>query len=239
MYPLYYTPTKEHTRRIIPMAKVKRKVKDPTDPSRVPKLPKLRKRKVPDRFYERLGYMDIAKGSMGGEDDTEKRLFSWNAIMPCNHFCSVIEVCPFRNCRKPIVEDPVQDRDKGHDPRQVKCFVMVKYLKSVSSVILENFGEDLLESELLRVGMHLMPLYKNLCRLKIEEMGISLVVDTETGRISPIYREMRATIKDIEGLWNSLGLLELEKKLKRKIEIPDVDGIMEGNVTRTGMRAGK
>lgn len=218
------------------MAKRKKPKRVCKDPSERSWKPQLRRRKVPDRYYERIGYMDTAKGSMGGEEDTEKRLFSWNAIMPCNHFCSVIEVCPFRSGRSPIVEEGDQEDALG--PNRPKCTVMIRYLKNVSSVILENFADDLLESELLRIGMHLIPLYKNLCRLKIEEMGVNLVVEVDTGKISPIYKEMRATIKDIEGLWNSLGLRKLEEELRKKIKIPDVDGIMDGkSVVRKGMRA--
>lgn len=198
-----------------------------------PPRPTLRKRKVPERYYKRLGMMSLDKGTMGGLNDDEKRLISWNAIMPCLQTCGALEVCPYRSGGNPMVEDdPVK---KGN---HVKCYVMVQYLKSVSSIIMENFSNDLTETELFKVGMHLIPLYKNLCRLKIEEMGIIAVVDTYSSKISPIYREMRATIKDIEGLWNSLGLNELEAENRKKtiVPLPD-DTIFDEGGIRKGMKA--
>ena len=68
-------------------------------------------------------------------------------------------------------------------------------------------------------GMHLMPMYRTLARLKIEELGVNNIITTsDTGRkqANPIYKEIRDTIKLIDSLWHSLGLTKFAV-----VDIPD------------------
>jgi hypothetical protein len=53
-----------------------------------------------------------------------------------------------------------------------------------------------------------MPLYKILCKLKIEEMGVvQAVLPGKYGaRANPVYKEIRETIKLIAYMWKSIGL---------------------------------
>ena len=86
-------------------------------------------------------------------------------------------------------------------------------------MIFNNFGEVLDEPTFYRVGMHLMPMYRTLCRLKIEELGVNHIITTsDTGRkqANPIYKEIRDTIKLIDSLWHSLGLTKFAV-----VEIPE------------------
>jgi hypothetical protein len=54
-----------------------------------------------------------------------------------------------------------------------------------------------------------MPLYRLLCRLKIEEVGFNRAIyTTDKGnyKANPVFREMRETIKQIEQIWKTLNL---------------------------------
>jgi hypothetical protein len=86
---------------------------------------------------------------------------------------------------------------------------MLKYLKAVTQVIMTNYEKNLDEGQLYRVGMHIVPLYRNLCRFKIYELGVGSVVHTdEKGKrtVDPIYKEIREHIKLIEQMWKSVGI---------------------------------
>ncbi|MCP3681909.1 MAG: hypothetical protein GY861_04390 [bacterium] len=77
-------------------------------------------------------------------------------------------------------------------------------------MIFKNFSDVLDEPMLYQIGIHLMPLYKNLCKLKIEELGVkqAVTMNTKSGRdqINPIYKEIREHIKIIQMMWRDIGL---------------------------------
>ena len=61
--------------------------------------------------------------------------------------------------------------------------------------------------------MHLMPLYKTLCKLKMEELAVTQpVFATIRGdrKADPVYREIRETMKIIMACWKDLGLSSME-----------------------------
>lgn len=92
---------------------------------------------------------------------------------------------------------------------------MRAYISSVSDMIHRCYHDQLQADEqlLFRVGMHLIPLYKTLCKLKMEELGVTdPVFLTIRGdrKPDPVYREIRETIKLIMLCWKDLGLQGME-----------------------------
>lgn len=141
---------------------------------------------IPSYMQERMGKMGVMKGKT---DDGAVSLYSWDAVAECE-----VENCPaYLNC-------PYQ--------KEGKCHAQVQYLKAVTSIVFNNFDE-ITEPQLYRVGMHLVPLYKTLCRMKLEEIGTTSVAYTDSKgnrKVNPIFREIRETIKVIELTWKSIGL---------------------------------
>ncbi len=150
---------------------------------------------LPKRYYNELGHMKIIKGR--DHSDT-KQIISWETVRMCRgEHCPAYDLCEYNV--------------KEHSAERLKCRVETTYLRSIASIIYRNFISVLDEPTLTRVGMHLMPIYQNLCRLKIAEVGVATPVETdEKGRtyINPVYKEMREHIKLLEQTWRSIGLTE-------------------------------
>lgn len=103
-----------------------------------------------------------------------------------------------------------------------KCKVIMKYLRQVEKVILENYSKDMSEIDLFRVGMHLIPLYKQLARLKIVEMSLSSkdameITRSGTTKMHSLFKEIRECIRSIDSTWRELGIARYQQK-----EMPDI-----------------
>jgi hypothetical protein len=128
----------------------------------------------------------------------QDRFAVWTAVQECEGMnCVAAHACIYR------VVDPDYDRPK--------CTVMMKYLKQVEAMILYNFGKDLSEADLFRVGMHLIPLYKQLVRFKISEMaitsqGVAEFAKNGTTKINGVFKEIREVIRSIDAVWKELGM---------------------------------
>jgi len=111
--------------------------------------------------------------------------YSLDYVSECDDACPKFNKCPEQNYGN-------------------KCTIMDEYLQGVSSVIFREYKKDLNEEMLWKLGMHLMPLYRFLCRLKLEESALRSVVGFSskgTPWVHPIFREIRETIKSIEKTW--------------------------------------
>jgi hypothetical protein len=149
--------------------------------------------------------MNISRGTgMITDEFNEKKamikLYSWDVLPLCRS-----EQCPAAPFCHYITGALEPER----------CWVVGKYIKHTVDVIFGNIGDKMTESQLFRVGTGLIPLYRNLARLKIEEAGMNSALIR--GRMKstspqPIYREIRAHVKDIEALWKSIGLENLDFK---------------------------
>jgi hypothetical protein len=141
----------------------------------------------------RRGYFPVKDHT--GKELTKHYLFSWDVVPHCSDTnCPATKLCDY-------------PRDTG------KCQVTASYLRAAAQTIFQNFSEVLDEPTLYRVGIHLMPAYRTLCRLKIEELGIARVISVSAqGKptANPIFREIRETIKLIEMLWEKLGLSQYQ-----------------------------
>lgn len=135
------------------------------------------------------------------------QLYSWSAISRC-----IAEDCPaFESC----------EFEKGN-----RCGVEAHYIKNVEAMIIENFGLQLKKPDMFRIGLHLVPLYKILCKLKIYEQSVDasdMMVEDNRGhrKMDPVFKEIRDTYKTINMVWKEIGIDKLEP-LDNKNE-PQVD----------------
>ena len=148
---------------------------------------------MPRRFNDEIGRMHVMKGRDHGNT---KQILSWETVKPCRgERCGAYDLCEYLSRNIP----------------GSKCKVETIYLKAIASVIYRNFNTVMDEPTMMRVGMHLMPIYQNLCRMKIIEAGVVVAVDEDArGKLGlhPVYKEMRETIKLAEQTWRSLGLTD-------------------------------
>lgn len=144
-----------------------------------------------DDGIRKLHTTKIGKGKMRLTTGTSL-FYAWDAVPECS-----AERCPaFANC--------IYDKKD-------KCKVIREGLKGLSFVLFRNFKEKMTEDQLWRIGMHLMPLYRMLLRLNIEELGVDrVIVEDMRGirRINPLYKELRETIKTIDLTWKAIGISE-------------------------------
>lgn len=122
-------------------------------------------------------------------------LYTWDYVQDCTPRCPAYngEICHF----------------KKEGTR--KCAVMTMFLRGVADTVMMAVpeGEHIDQRALWRIGMHLMPLYQMLGRIKIEEATYTRVIYTDDkGRrkANPIFKELRETLKLIEAVWKSLNM---------------------------------
>lgn len=163
-----------------------------------------------DRFIARvtLGDQSLQKG----EVREGQQLIAWDCIQDC-----VPHNCPIgNNC--------VYSALSTSDP-SCKCSLQKQYLQSFVDMIFSTY-RYMDEGDMFRVGMHLVPLYSQLCRQKILEKSVDSIsyVDNKGNiRIHPIYRELRETMKTITSIWKDMGFQNVANP-----RLPD-SGIVKNN----------
>lgn len=129
-----------------------------------------------------VGMLSIHKGTL---DNFKVKMF--DAIPLCDENCPLYEeLCTY-------------DKTRRH------CDLRRQYITSVFDS-LSVAVKDWDEVAMLRVGMHLMPLYTMLVTFKMEAYNKQGQIRTKRGGIDPIYKEMRETIKMIDGMLKELGV---------------------------------
>lgn len=141
--------------------------------------------------------MKISKGFFA--EDT--LFYAWDAVDFCSGTnCIATEVCPY-------TQSGINKATGKFEQR--KCAVQKNFLRSLSVILYRNYYEIISESQLYRIGMHLMPLYKMLSKLYIVELGVERVAYSDAKgmvRVHPVYKEIRETVKSISQEWHNLGL---------------------------------
>lgn len=132
---------------------------------------------------------------------------------------TAIQECEYQNCVSACVCPYYYPQDEY---RTRKCHVIMKYLKEVERLVYDNFIDDLDEYDLFRVGMHLIPLYKQLGRLKIIEMsmatsGIMEITRSGTSKAHGLFKEMRECIRTIDQTWREIGVTK-----SRRVNDPEM-----------------
>ena len=141
---------------------------------------------IPITFREKIGTMKVSRGTMNGE----MLLYAWDVVQMCHPECRAQEYCSYVD-------------------RRYKCTVQYDYIKSFINVLFGNFREQIDEATMYQVGMHLIPMYRILCKMMIDELGFNTVMfpSPQAGwKVYPIYKEIRDQIKKIEETWKTLGL---------------------------------
>jgi hypothetical protein len=122
------------------------------------------------------------------------RFHVWNTLTPCmNEECPIYDDCPHEEKKK----------------RGGKCKVEQGYINSTAAMVYRTFRDRFTEDQFFIVGMHILPMYRHLCRMKIWEWAVREVMyEDEKGRrhLNPIYREIREQIKAISAQWRMLGV---------------------------------
>jgi hypothetical protein len=150
--------------------------------------------------------IDISCSSMTkGTVREGMELKSWDCIQDCNK-----DQCPIgHSCIYSASSSP-------------KCALQTEYLQSFVDIIFRTY-KYIDEADMFKIGMHLVPLYSQLCRMKIAEKGVTAVTYEDLrGKtcIHPIFKEMRDTMKTISMLWKDLGFTEVLNPA-----LPDGSGI--------------
>ncbi len=138
-----------------------------------------------DGFYDRT-----AIGSIKTHE--EEGIIEFYAVNECT-----LERCPiYLHC--------------CHLKKERQCQIQVKYLKAINEIVLGMVPiEDLSAMQRMKIGFHLQPLYRALCRLKMEELSLrrpTQITNVGTRAMHPVYREIRETIKVITTVLKDLGI---------------------------------
>lgn len=143
-----------------------------------------------------IGDVKVKRGTVSDEDGENKLLlYSWDFIHDClQDKCPGFAACTY-TCRKAVAI--------------VKCPVSTEYLKAIITVIHQELRPQMNQVQLMKVGLHLMPMYAIMSRLLIAEMGVVQVTTENTAktiRVHPVFKEIRDTMSAIDKAWVSIGL---------------------------------
>lgn len=150
----------------------------------------------------------------------------WTAVQDCElERCVAHTMCPY-------YAGIVDSNEKGTVANPRKCVVLMKYLKQVEKIIIENFADKMDELDRFRVGMQLIPLYKQLARFKIIEMSLSSrdipeLTKSGTTKVHSVFKEIREVIKTIDACWSELGIIARRKKRPATPEFTAEQGYYE------------
>jgi len=129
--------------------------------------------------------------SENGKDKLYELVY-WNAVQRCDSsMCGCVDLCS-----NPCDGSP--------------CSVLSSYMGNVYETMIRTYKGVMTEDSAYRIGMHLVPLYKILCRLKMQEFQeIGVMVTNSKGerKVNPIFEEIRKTILAIEKMWMNLGYI--------------------------------
>lgn len=136
------------------------------------------------RNRERIGGVAIHKGK-NGTDETP--IVLWDAIPKCDvDTCPIVERCPYSK--------------NGH------CGLRLSYQKHIVDMVLGSL-ESVDSEQMLKIGMHLIPLYTQLVALKVEALAAPTMVVSRGSLVpNPLFREIRSVIKDISFVLRDIGI---------------------------------
>jgi len=139
-----------------------------------------------------------------------KQVLRWDPASKCTDQCALYNDCPYA---------------KGG-----KCTLELTYMNVIFNNLItmdpnRGIADRLTDIELQRVGIHLIPLYHQLIRLKKEAFAVKqITVTNKQGSlmIHPVFKEIREVIKCVSREIKELGINE---KWKRKFGgIANIEG---------------
>lgn len=139
----------------------------------------------------------VRKGSVG---KNKQPVPIWDAIRDCDgERCELVHRCPY------------YDPEKGRPMK--KCWIEMRYIDTVLDTFLEidSKREEGMEAlDLQKIGLHVIPLYQQLVRMKMKahaiRRGEDVVGTGASMKTHPVYKEIRSIIKDIDASLDRLGL---------------------------------
>jgi hypothetical protein len=136
----------------------------------------------------------------------------WDAISKCSkRDCRLKDICGWAKSKRPLD----------------KCQVESKYITRVTNTLLTNIGSRGDEMQWQRIGLHLIPLYIQLIKMKMIALVVDIEATTKQGpKIHPIFREIREILKAIRSERDSIGIDKMSKKMS---EDPDINEYMYGD----------
>ncbi|MFA5394444.1 MAG: hypothetical protein WC346_00310 [Methanogenium sp.] len=158
-----------------------------------------------------IGNMNLEKGMIR----KDVKFYAWDCIRECTG--GIFEVD--ENDPNPPVRCSVSHLCSY--VKRGKCAVQVKYLENLYSAILGTYTY-LDEPMLFKIGMQVVPLYAQLVKLQLVELGLNtptFINSKGNPDIHPIYKEIRETLKAIHVMWKDLDLsLTFNPKVRLKPE---------------------
>ena len=142
-----------------------------------------------NQLYPRIGLLD------------GKPLQRWDPVTICKEHCPIYDDCPY--------------------VRKGRCALEITYMNTVYDNLISpnperGIADQLSDIELQRVGIHLIPLYHQLIRMKKEAYAVKQMVHENkqgTLKVHPIFAEIRDVIKCIS---REMHDLKINEKFERK-----------------------
>ena len=138
-----------------------------------------------------LNTLKLQKGTIQGN-----RFPLFDSIKDCDSSCRLVDECPYE----------IEEKKNG---TPIKCKLQGGFLRTMMDIVLSNLPEEKpSEYTLQKVGLMLMPLYKQLVSLQMLESSLTDIVVGEEGatKIHPVYKEIRIVSKDIDKCLRTLGV---------------------------------
>ena len=166
-----------------------------------------------------LTNFNVGKGVIGGH-----RFAVWDFVGKCQgDECIIHDVCSYKDVN-PGTERPTK-----------KCGVERYYM----GVVFKPFGElvEKVKDPFIMqwVGLHIIPLYHQLIKLKKFERSLDSPMDTTIKgdvRAHPVLKEIRTVIAAIRAEWKSSGMMEIardEGYMSDSLPAPLDDDDLEGD----------
>jgi len=137
--------------------------------------------------------------------DKGRAILRWDPVAKCSKDCVIWEDCPY---------------DVKNKPAGQKCRLEIVYMNKIFHTLISPDGDggigDMLDDiEYQRLGVHLIPLYHQLIRMKKEAYAVKrMTYATKQGglAIHPIFKEIREIMWAIDKEIRALGLNEKWRK---------------------------
>lgn len=153
---------------------------------------------ISNTVHRRFGYLQFEKGSQEVvlKDGSSKKsaVVMWDLVENCTREkCKMYGICQY-------VKKIEAENGK-------RCVAQNHYLRAVYRAIIKKIGDKMEETDYLRMGLELMPLYNMLFKMKFYEFSMHDVVHEtpKTIKPNPVFKEIRETILTIEKIWRALG----------------------------------
>ncbi len=125
------------------------------------------------------------------DKDLELPIVVWNNVMSCNSDCVVCSSC-----------------EKYE--KDTKCVKMAEYFNYILDSAINTYSSYMNQKIMVQIGLHLMPLYAHLFKLKLYESTVPIsqlmtVNKKGTMRTHPVYKEIRDAVHAVDNLWGKIG----------------------------------